>query len=301
MGVSAQISSSLKFAWAFLDGQPVVDSVKILTHAPNGTSYFEEVADNKMYSVATNSFMVSGGDGYVHKGVIDLTVVDDLYSFEWQAVEAYLRNKSEPQHGFTLHDLDLDVGGAGRDARVTQNPARVTPNATAAPQNETTQSSSSSTSIIQSEDEWLVVVVALMGVVVLLVMLAAICFRYQARRARLQAHDFRTDLEKLIADGELDMQAGDDGREQLPREIRRRCVSVLEKLGSGAFGDVYKAVIDERSDKGVPSYICAAKISKVVDSGKANEGRRVSMPGIEDELMLEATVMAQVVSARRCA
>ena len=57
---------------------------------------------------------------------------------------------------------------------------------------------------------------------------------------------------------------------------------MTQQIGEGAFGDVWKGLLDESSAGGVPSYMVAVKTSKEAKGEGA------------DEMMHEATVMAQV-------
>jgi serine/threonine protein kinase len=70
----------------------------------------------------------------------------------------------------------------------------------------------------------------------------------------------------------------------LPREIPRRCITKSEKVGEGAFGEVFKGILDETSTGGVPGYMVACK--SVTDP---------SGDGAAD-LLQEATIMAQIGS-----
>jgi hypothetical protein len=67
-----------------------------------------------------------------------------------------------------------------------------------------------------------------------------------------------------------------------PVEKPRHLVRLLGKLGEGAFGIVHKALMDERTTQGVPSYLVAVKEVK-----DPNEEMR-------QEVYWEATVMAQI-------
>jgi serine/threonine protein kinase len=71
---------------------------------------------------------------------------------------------------------------------------------------------------------------------------------------------------------------------RIPREIKRSHVTMLTKLGVGAFGEVWKAFLDESSSGGVPGYMVAVKTCLVT----GGEG--------EEDMVKEATVMAQVPS-----
>jgi hypothetical protein len=71
-----------------------------------------------------------------------------------------------------------------------------------------------------------------------------------------------------------------------PREIRRRDLTLVKVIGSGAFGEVYKAQLDETHTRDAPEYTVAAKT--VLDA-KAS-------PEATQEMLNEAGVMAAVGS-----
>jgi serine/threonine protein kinase len=70
-----------------------------------------------------------------------------------------------------------------------------------------------------------------------------------------------------------------------PREIKRSHVTLVTKIGNGAFGDVWKAFLDESKAGGVPGYEVAVKtcIADGADGGDS-----------EKDLLIEATIMASV-------
>lgn len=51
--------------------------------------------------------------------------------------------------------------------------------------------------------------------------------------------------------------------ECIPREIPRSNVTLTQKLGAGAFGDVYRGILDESSTGGVPAYPVVCHLSIV--------------------------------------
>jgi hypothetical protein len=67
------------------------------------------------------------------------------------------------------------------------------------------------------------------------------------------------------------------------REIDASCLLLLEQLGEGKFGKVFKALLDEKDDTGVPAFIVAAKVSMDNASEKQNE-----------ETLKEAATMAKL-------
>ena len=57
-----------------------------------------------------------------------------------------------------------------------------------------------------------------------------------------------------------------DPEHTLPREIARSCVTMLQPIGEGNFGEVWKGILDERHHGGAPSFAIAVKKSKVEDN-----------------------------------
>ena len=96
--------------------------------------------------------------------------------------------------------------------------------------------------------------------------------------------DFAAQLQLLLEAGELKQEEFD--ATQPPREMPRAWLTMVDQLGKGNFGEVWKGLLNDRSNAAVPEYLVAAKT--VLGSGTASvqEGR--------DDLMQEATVMARV-------
>ena len=69
------------------------------------------------------------------------------------------------------------------------------------------------------------------------------------------AHDFHMELDQLLTQGRLKQTAP----RRVPREIRRSAVRLMDEIGSGEFGIVYKAKLDESEVGGVPEYTVAVK------------------------------------------
>jgi serine/threonine protein kinase len=120
------------------------------------------------------------------------------------------------------------------------------------------------------------------GIVLLLLLLAVGGFRYHQRRRSLRPVDFDELNRKMLQNGTL-------LEEQLfgnlrPRELKRSNVVLLEQIGLGAFGSVWKAMLDESAATGQPEYLVAAK--KVLTVG--------SSTAATDDLLTEAAVMAQL-------
>lgn len=101
----------------------------------------------------------------------------------------------------------------------------------------------------------------------------------------IQPIDWDKEIARMMESGDI-MAADEDMKKFLvPREISRRSLSFIEKVGEGQFGDVFKAMLDEQFSRGTPEYMVAAKTVKDV----ANN------PESARELAAEATVMMQVV------
>lgn len=101
--------------------------------------------------------------------------------------------------------------------------------------------------------------------------------RQRAHLQKMRAFDFQTEIQRMREAGELEDTLSAESN--LPREIKRAAVKLVAKIGSGQFGEVWKATCDESADGGVPSYLVAVKTSK--DS--VGEGAT--------ELLQEAAVM----------
>jgi serine/threonine protein kinase len=118
------------------------------------------------------------------------------------------------------------------------------------------------------------------GVVVLL-LLAVAAARYHQYKISMRPIDFDELNRKMIEDGTIEV-----GRllfDCKPRELKRANMTLIEQVGRGAFGAVWKATLDE-SSSGIPEYQVAAKT--VLDANAS--------PAATADLMTEAAVMAQV-------
>jgi serine/threonine protein kinase len=71
-------------------------------------------------------------------------------------------------------------------------------------------------------------------------------------------------------------------KSHIPREVNRVHVKLLDMIGKGAFGNVFKGLIDESQISGVPQYSVAIKVL-------LDDPTRAEL----DEFMREAAIMAQ--------
>eukprot|EP00039_Didymoeca_costata_P014406 m.232350 g.232350 ORF g.232350 m.232350 type:complete len:1363 (+) comp16017_c1_seq17:341-4429(+) len=127
--------------------------------------------------------------------------------------------------------------------------------------------------------------IALASLLVIAIIFVAVV-KYTAYKERMKAFDFKAELARLLETGELDKdQVAASESQSIPREIPRSQITLVEKLGSGAFGDVWKGILNETSTGGVPAYQVAVK------TVRNNVGEAAS------ELYREAAVMAQCAGA----
>jgi serine/threonine protein kinase len=122
------------------------------------------------------------------------------------------------------------------------------------------------------------------GVLVVLFLVAVGADRFYKFRVSMRPIDFDDLNQKMIENGTI--MEGQLFSDRKPRELKRSDVSLLEQVGRGAFGAVWKAMLNER---GRPEYLVAAKT--VLEEGA------VSAAATED-LTTEATVMAQLEGHR---
>ena len=129
-----------------------------------------------------------------------------------------------------------------------------------------------------SEDATMAVLVALIGVICIAAFIAVLRRRRQ-HQIKMAPHDFDTAFEHLRSLGLVD-----DFDSRKPKEIKGMHINRIEVLGKGAFGSVWKAVLDESSQGGPPGYTVAVKeVTSAIESPQARE-----------DLLQEAAVMAQI-------
>ena len=120
---------------------------------------------------------------------------------------------------------------------------------------------------------WTIGVAAAASVFLLMILVLVVMLR--RNRVQRKAHDFDEDLVELMDEGVIK-------EKRVPRELPRAAVQQLDKLGGGAFGDVYKGMLDEPGSS-APAYLVAIKVLKGEPS--ASERR---------EFLREAAIMAQI-------
>ena len=133
---------------------------------------------------------------------------------------------------------------------------------------------------------WYQVFIVIAAVLALMAIFYCLHIRQLQRHKALVAHDFKRDIGILVDAGEIDAKGAST---KIPREIKRTSVELITKLGSGAFGEVHKAMLDESHQRGahrVPAYLVAAKVIKSSHGAGALSAT--------NDLIFEAALMAQV-------
>jgi hypothetical protein len=120
------------------------------------------------------------------------------------------------------------------------------------------------------------------GAFVGLFLIGLAVYRHRVLARQYKAFDYMANIFRLAAAGEMDDTFLDANQVVVPREVKRSHVTMIGKIGSGAFGDIWKAMLDESASGGVPGYMVAVKIIKK----GTGEGA--------DDLHKEASVMAQL-------
>jgi hypothetical protein len=100
--------------------------------------------------------------------------------------------------------------------------------------------------------------VAVTASLLVLVLLAWLLTMLYRRHQRNKPHSFKDEMEDLKNRG---IYVNDPTASLIaPREIPRKCIRLLAGIGEGAFGTVYKGLIDEYNARGVPEYTVAIKV-----------------------------------------
>jgi len=127
-------------------------------------------------------------------------------------------------------------------------------------------------------------IIALAGAFGLL-FLAGLAFagvKVNAYREKMRPADFDTLFKAMVDAGEIDPEEAAATKKLTPREIKRAHLNLVEVVGHGQFGEVWKGMLDETNEH--RSYLVAAKT--VLDAK--------SSPEATLELEQEAIVMAHV-------
>jgi len=131
------------------------------------------------------------------------------------------------------------------------------------------------------------VIGAVLAVLVLAAGTVVLLQSWQRRTKAMMATDFLEQLQAMTARGELDEAQATKGG--VPRELKRSWLALVDKLGHGAFGDVWKGLLSD-GDNASPEYMVACKVVKAAVGSLDSAGAAAA----EEELLKEALLMAQV-------
>jgi len=129
-----------------------------------------------------------------------------------------------------------------------------------------------------SEGDGNLLVIAAISAIFFVILVAGVAYMSYQRHLLNKPFDFEANMAKMIEDG---MLGNLDGERKMPSELKRNKIVMLDKLGSGAFGDVNKGLYNP-DIPGVPEFAVAIKVLKESPTREERE-----------ELMKEATVSAQ--------
>ena len=132
------------------------------------------------------------------------------------------------------------------------------------------------------------VVGALVGALALAAAIVVLLLRWQRHKRSMMATDFLEQLDAMKERGELDEAQASTGG--VPRELKRGWLSLIDTLGKGAFGEVWKGLLQDGGNPNIPSYMVAAKVVKEASGSLDSAGAAAA----EEELLKEALLMAQV-------
>jgi hypothetical protein len=122
------------------------------------------------------------------------------------------------------------------------------------------------------------------GGVIVLILLIIGAVKYHQYKESMKPVDFDTQFALMVSMGLIEPE---QAKVQMkPHEIRRKDLTLVKVIGSGAFGEVYKAQLDEMFTRSTPEYTVAAKT--VLDAKSSPEATK--------EMLAEAGVMAAVGS-----
>jgi hypothetical protein len=127
-----------------------------------------------------------------------------------------------------------------------------------------------------------ILITSILGAVVAIFIMSGAGYKGYKHWLSKQPVDFMVQYNKMLASGEIHPDVGEGPK--TPREIRRKDLHLIDTIGRGQFGEVWKAMLDEHFVRNTPEYMVAAKT--VLDPAHNHEGTQ--------ELVAEATIMMQV-------
>ena len=104
-----------------------------------------------------------------------------------------------------------------------------------------------SAALPEQDDTTSYIIGAVFGVLVLAATVVFFVVRYQRYQRSRMATDFLAQLEQMKEDGLVDpAQISGD---RVPRELNRGWLMFIDKLGEGAFGEVWKGLLNGRRQR----------------------------------------------------
>jgi len=120
------------------------------------------------------------------------------------------------------------------------------------PEESPEESSAAASEGARGGDDVAVIIGAAFAFTVLATVVVLLIMRRQARAMMNRPADFQEEFDRLLKEGRIVVAPKDNGEDlgpgepaedtSLPREIPRKCVSLTDKLGNGAFGEVRRPV-----------------------------------------------------------
>merc|ERR1719272_1933330 len=86
------------------------------------------------------------------------------------------------------------------------------------------------------------------GAFIFIFCVGLIIYKRKMYKFKMKAFDFKAEVLRLIGAGEIDeTEEGSENTVTIPREIKRANITMTQQIGEGAFGDVWKGILDESS------------------------------------------------------
>ena len=133
-------------------------------------------------------------------------------------------------------------------------------------------------------------ILVILAVLVVAIVAIVLLLRFQRYQRSMMATDFNAQLAVMKERGEVD--EGQALKGGIPRELKRDWLALIDKLGHGAFGDVWKGLLNDGDNSSIPEYMVACKVVKEATGNLEKAG----FAAAEEDLLKEALLMAQVES-----